>query len=223
MPPLDRPLAAVAEPKPRRERNAALTRERLLDAGLREFARVGFAGARLREIADAAGVQPALIHHYFTDKHGLYRAVLDRGLVETSEVSWSVLASARTMPELIAGFVSTLVDFFAGSPSFIAILRHESLLGSSVMVDALRERTTPILDAVLAAVRARQDAGEVRRDVAARELILASFSMIAHPFADAPIVEALLPGVAITDAAALAARKHALSTLILAMLRPAPL
>jgi 3-isopropylmalate dehydrogenase len=123
--------------------------------------------------------------------------VLDRGLVETSEVSWSVLASARTMPELIAGFVSTLVDFFAGSPSFIAILRHESLLGSSVMVDALRERTTPILDAVLAAVRARQDAGDVRRDVAARELILASFSMIAHPFADAPIVEALLPGVAI--------------------------
>jgi hypothetical protein len=104
-------------------------------------------------------------------------------------VSWSVLASARTMPELIAGFVSTLVDFFAGSPSFIAILRHESLLGSSVMVDALRERTTPILDAVLAAVRARQDAGDVRRDVAARELILASFSMIAHPFADAPIVQ----------------------------------
>src|SRR4051812_45471354 len=62
----------------RRERNAAATRQRILDSGEHEFAARGFAGARLREIAETAGVQPALIHHYFTDKQGLYRAVLDR-------------------------------------------------------------------------------------------------------------------------------------------------
>lgn len=222
MHPPERPSASPPPARPRKERNAALTRERLLDAGLREFARVGFAGARLREIADLASVQPALIHHYFVDKQGLYRAVLDRGLAETSEISWNVLSRARTMTELITGFVSALVDFFAESPGFIAILRHESLLASSVMVDALRERSAPILEAVLAAIRARQDAGEVRRDVDARELLLAAFSMIAHPFADAPIVEALLPGAAAAGPAALEVRKQALAALILGMMRPTP-
>ena len=61
-------------------RTAEATRRRILDAAEQEFAARGFAGARLREIAGAARVQPALIHHYFADKSGLYEAVLDRGL-----------------------------------------------------------------------------------------------------------------------------------------------
>src|SRR4051794_30056411 len=73
----ERREARAAEGAPRRERNAAATQKRLLDAAESEFAARGFAGARLREIADTAGVQPALIHHYFVDKQGLYRAVLD--------------------------------------------------------------------------------------------------------------------------------------------------
>ena len=44
----------------KRERNAAATRARILDAGEREFAARGFAGARLREIAETAGVQPVM-------------------------------------------------------------------------------------------------------------------------------------------------------------------
>jgi hypothetical protein len=48
------PFAAVAEPKPRRERNAAAdAASGCSTRAEREFARVGFAGARLREIADA--------------------------------------------------------------------------------------------------------------------------------------------------------------------------
>src|SRR5580692_7678827 len=50
--------------EPSARRNASVTKQRLLDAGEREFAARGFAGARLREIAETAGVQPALIHHY---------------------------------------------------------------------------------------------------------------------------------------------------------------
>src|SRR5262245_24272789 len=115
----------LGEESPRRERNAAATRERLLDAAEREFAALGFAGARLREIADAAGVKPALIHHYFADKLGLYRAVLDRAIAQTSRESWNLLGTQHDLEGLVGGFVDMLVGFHAAHENLLAILRHE--------------------------------------------------------------------------------------------------
>src|SRR5262249_11247592 len=163
--------APAAEAGPGGKRNAAATRQRLLDAGEREFAARGFAGARLREIAEAAGVQPALIHHYFTDKQGLYRAVLDRALYPTSTESWSLLGSRRDLEGLLTGFIEMLLRFYAANKNLLAILRHEALSGSSVLVELSRERTLPIIEALSRFLRERQAAGEVRPDVAAEEII----------------------------------------------------
>ena len=52
----------------------AQARARLLHAALRLFAENGFAKASIRDIAQAAGVNPASISYYFGDKNGLYRA-----------------------------------------------------------------------------------------------------------------------------------------------------
>lgn len=55
------------------------TRDAILDAALVLFAERGYDGASLRAIADAAGVDPALIRHYFTDKQSLFATtVADR-------------------------------------------------------------------------------------------------------------------------------------------------
>src|SRR4051812_14920538 len=140
---MQRPEAA-----PPRERNAAATKQRLLDAAEGEFAARGFAGARLREIADAASVQPALIHHYFTDKHGLYRAVLDRALLATSTESWTLLSSRHDLEGLLEGFVEMLLRFNAAHQNLLAILRHEALSGSTVFVEVCKERTVPVIEAV---------------------------------------------------------------------------
>ena len=70
-----RPKEQIAKP-PKQERNAAATQARILTAARAEFAGKGFDGARLGTIARAASVQPALIHHYFEHKEGLYRAVI---------------------------------------------------------------------------------------------------------------------------------------------------
>src|SRR5450432_1970042 len=49
---------------------------RLLAAASEEFARHGFASARIRNIADAARVNQAAANYYFGGKEGLYRATL---------------------------------------------------------------------------------------------------------------------------------------------------
>ena len=44
------------------------TRQAILDAARTTFAELGFAGASIRRIASAAGVDAALVHHYFGSK-----------------------------------------------------------------------------------------------------------------------------------------------------------
>ena len=93
----------MPRPEPSFPRDAAATQKRLLDAAEREFAQRGFAGARLKDIASSAGVQTTLIHHYFSDKQGLYRAVLDRALAPTQTESWNLLRVHRDFEALVRG------------------------------------------------------------------------------------------------------------------------
>jgi TetR/AcrR family transcriptional regulator len=206
----------------RRERNAAATKTRLLDAGEREFAARGFAGARLREIAVAAGVQPALIHHYFTDKQGLYRAVLDRALLPTSTESWSLLEARSDLEGLLRGFIDMLVDFYAKHENVLAIFRHEMLDGSPVLADVCRERTVPVIEALSRYLEQRQQAGEVRRDLSPAEIIVAGMSLVIYPFIEAGMLEVMLPTLTVRDAAGLERRKRAIVAMLLAGIRPQP-
>ena len=59
-----------------RRRDAARTRRLLLDAALRRFADDGYGTTTLRDIADDAGVNVALIGRYFDSKEGLFEACL---------------------------------------------------------------------------------------------------------------------------------------------------
>lgn len=58
-------------------RDPAGARRRILAAAVAEFARAGFAGARVDGIARRAGVNKRMLYHYFGDKRALHRAVLD--------------------------------------------------------------------------------------------------------------------------------------------------
>lgn len=221
-PPAARPAERGAErgTEVRRERNSAATKVRLLDAAEREFAARGFAGARLREIADGAGVQPALIHHYFVDKQGLYRAVLERAMLETSTESWSLLGSRHDLEGLLSGFIDLVLNFYAAHQNLLAILRHEALSGSPVLAEVTRERTQPIIAAVAALLSERQAAGEIRSDVTAEEIILSGMSMIVYPFVDEHLLLAILPRMAGRDEATLARRKQVIVKLLLDAIRP---
>jgi TetR/AcrR family transcriptional regulator len=205
---------------PRKERNAAATRQRILDSGERVFAARGFAGARLREIAETAGVQPALIHHYFTDKQGLYRAVLDRALLPSSTESWTILESRRDLEGLIAGLIDVLLRFYAAHQNLLAILRHESVSGSPVLEELSRERMLPIIQAVTLFLEDRQRAGEVRDDIPAAEIIVSGMAIAVYPFVEEGLIRVMLPSVIARDEAGLERRKQSIVKLLLDGIRP---
>jgi AcrR family transcriptional regulator len=71
----DAPGPGDLPPGPRR-RDAAGTRQLLLDAARRRFASDGYTATTVRHIADDAGVNVALISRYFASKEGLFQACL---------------------------------------------------------------------------------------------------------------------------------------------------
>jgi AcrR family transcriptional regulator len=93
----DRPGA----PAPRR-RDAAGTRQLLLDAARRRFATDGYAATTVREIADEAGVNVALINRYFTSKEGLFEACLT-GAVDELGRAVAADVTLEQLPQVIAG------------------------------------------------------------------------------------------------------------------------
>ena len=65
---------------PRRGRDAAATREAILEAATRRFANDGYQRAGVREIAADAGVTAALVNRYFGSKEKLFAEVIEARL-----------------------------------------------------------------------------------------------------------------------------------------------
>jgi AcrR family transcriptional regulator len=95
------PTAAAGPSAPRR-RDAASTRHLLLDAAWRRFARDGYAATTVRDIADEAGVNVALINRYFTSKEGLFKACLTDAVDEFGRAV-SANVTLDRVPHVIAG------------------------------------------------------------------------------------------------------------------------
>jgi AcrR family transcriptional regulator len=68
------------------------TREAILAAARQAFAERGYDGASIRAIATGAGVDPALVHHYFGSKDKLFLACLQ-----------SPIDPGEILPRIVAG------------------------------------------------------------------------------------------------------------------------
>jgi AcrR family transcriptional regulator len=87
-----------------REQSRANTRERLLTAARSVFARAGFHGASVEEIASQAGFSTGALYSNFDGKEDLFLALMEREIDEHArEISVAVRAVRSSMSERAAG------------------------------------------------------------------------------------------------------------------------
>ncbi|MFE9190286.1 TetR family transcriptional regulator [Micromonospora sp. NPDC007208] len=121
-PPVPATSSTAGEPAQRRRRDAAETRQLLLDAARQRFARDGYAATTVRDIADDAGVNVALISRYFTSKEGLFEACLRAAGDELRRTTGQT--PADRVPEAIARHIADLGA--AGLSSQLSLLLRSS-------------------------------------------------------------------------------------------------
>jgi len=143
------------------------TREAILAAARAQFADRGYDGATIRAIAAAAGVDPALVHHFHGSKEQLFAAAM-RLPVVPSEVLTAALAPGGRDPGTSLGehLVRTVLGLWESEEvrgPFLGLLR--SAVTSEQAAVMLREFLTeailgPVAAAAAAEVAEARAAGE---------------------------------------------------------------
>jgi TetR/AcrR family transcriptional regulator len=111
-----------------------LSNQRALRIGLaarEEFARRGFAGARVDEIARRAGVNKQLLFYYFHSKRGLFQAVLSQATNELETALSGLTLPAGVPLERLRVTLQAQFEFLAGHPELVALLAQAARLGGS--------------------------------------------------------------------------------------------
>jgi TetR/AcrR family transcriptional regulator, fatty acid metabolism regulator protein len=111
-----------------RQTNAADKRRLILDAAVRVFARRGFNGCRVSDIADEAGVAYGLVYHYFRSKD----EVLDTLFLER----WNVMLDV--IRELDGRDVAPRDKLYAITSFIVDSYRHDPDLMKVIIVEVTR-------------------------------------------------------------------------------------
>jgi TetR/AcrR family transcriptional regulator len=151
-----------------RQVDADRTRAALLDAALEEFAAKGFAGARVRDIAQRAGVSKDLVAYHFGGKDGLYLAVQQAWLRREDGFA----DPALPLSELLGRYLhDALTD-----PRPLRLLAWRGLASPDA---APPDGSPPAED--LRGTGARQQRGELPADVDPAVLRLVLLAVVAAP------------------------------------------
>lgn len=119
------------------------TREAILAAAREAFAERGYDGATIRQIATSAGVDPALVHHYFGTKEELFAATVNFPINPAELVQRALGGGVEGAGERLVRTFLTVWDSPAGVAG-VAVMR--SALSSEFAARLLREfLTTQIL------------------------------------------------------------------------------
>jgi TetR/AcrR family transcriptional regulator len=110
---------------------------RISTAAREEFARRGFAGARVDHIAKRAGVNKQLLFYYFHSKRGLFQAVLSRAASELESALAAVRLPGGSPLERLRLVLKTQFQYLASHPQLVALLAQGGRAGPQPFAPAI--------------------------------------------------------------------------------------
>ena len=110
-------------PRTGRRPGEAGTRDRIADAARHLFAERGFDRTSVRAIAAEAGVDPALVHHYFGTKQRLFIEAVDFPIDAVSAIETLSVGDVNDAGERLVRFALRLWDDPAILPRLLGVLR----------------------------------------------------------------------------------------------------
>ncbi len=132
----------VAEPR-RRGRPAKSraglddTRQQIVDAAASEFASEGYDATSMRAIARKAGVDPALVRHYFADKAELFAEAVAAPMRPDRVVAQALAGPREQIGENLVRYIVTTLDQPGRSDRFVRVMH--TALGQEFAARMLRQ------------------------------------------------------------------------------------
>lgn len=163
--------AEVAASVDGRQRRGDERRERIIAAAVRRFARRGYDGTRIADIARDAGVTDAGLIHHFPTKLALFLEIVER---REAAYAQHDLGEAATVREFFHWHIDA-VRLAASEPEYVrfrAMLTGSGLLEGHPIADRLTANLELALAEFVPIVQRGIDAGELRAGIGAEQVVL---------------------------------------------------
>lgn len=164
------------------------TRQKILEAALREFHQNGFKGARTSRIAESAGISRTMLHYYFNTKETLFEAVLNKTFGAVMPHLHRLVAEEKDIFELLENLVDTVADMLEenpGLPSFVVNILNENPQLILHLTEYQTENTPGLVDVVLEKARAEK---LIRPEVRGEDLLNDIWGLCSSPYLLAPYI-----------------------------------
>ncbi|MDX1566212.1 MAG: TetR family transcriptional regulator [Longimicrobiales bacterium] len=175
------------------------TEDRILEAARSVFLRRGTTGARMREIAEEAGVNQALLHYYFRTKEALAEAVFRKVARQLLPPIVAELRSDHPLAEKAKRVIELELDHLSRNPNLpaylISELSHHPDRAPQLWEEVVGEPADRSGGRVLEKLREQLDEAAEREEVRPLEpeqFLVNLVSLCIFPFAARPMLEAVL-------------------------------
>ena len=175
-------------------------RELLLDAAIALFAEQGVAGTTIAAIASKAGVTPAMVHYYFTNRDQLVDAVARERLLPTVTDVWAPVVESSDVVPMLRGLVQRIFRAAEMNPWLPSLwLREIVSEGGQLRVLLLKNLRFEYVLHLIKALRSAQRRGEIDPHIDPRLMFLSVLGTTLLPLAasglwqQVPVLQRITP------------------------------
>ena len=168
------PRAASARKTGVREQAAQTTRDNILKAATKVFARYGYEGGSVEKISKAAKSFDRMIYYDFGSKEGLFIEVLEETYRRMNDAESKLDLDTAKPVEALQAVIRFVVGYYRKNPEFITLLNTENLHKGKHISKSMRAReySSPAIEVIRRVLESGQAQGLFRKDVSARDVYL---------------------------------------------------
>mgnify|MGYP000104584696 CR=1 FL=1 len=171
--------------------DAEATRRRILSAALSLFSQWGYDATRVKDVALKAGVNAALVHHYFGDKDALYDTVLLDALQPLTILGQGLLVRGLPTDLLLAAWVEVLFAYFEKHRDILWLITRECMGHAGRVRGVVVEALSPIFKQTAAAI---ESGHQTSADMDASYLVINTLGMLSVWFTHNTLIDVVLEG-----------------------------
>lgn len=162
--------------------------QKIINAAKEVFIAKGFAGARMQEIADLAGINKAMLHYYFRSKDKLFHKIFEEVIAQQMPSILSTLSSDIPFHERLALFVDQYITMLQHNPYIPMFILSELSKNSGDMMEFFMGTIKPRFSLILSRLEIElQNSNISNKDP--RQFIMNILGLILYPFVAKPLLQ----------------------------------
>lgn len=157
-------------------------RQRLLDAGLKQFANRGYAGTAVQDITEEAKVTKPTLYYYFQSKAGLFQALVDQAMDERLRLIRQAAPPEKATVDQLTDIIVAVTDFARRQPDLLRLCFSIAFAAPGEIPSGFKkhDKMHESYQFVREIIQVGLDRGVLNSSFAVDELTKAYFHLIQH-------------------------------------------